>query len=236
MYSEIIGVLGGMGSYATCHLFHRLLDAFPGEKEWDRPQIIINNNCTMPSRVRAILYNENEEQLKEELVKSVQGIIRCAENKKTHIIIGCNTAHHYMSYLREKVPEANFVDIIEACAEALSAKDVKEAVVLATEGVFETKLYDKYFQRQGITVQYPLHLMKEIRFFIERVKQNEVTEETTDLFFQLLSEYSPNDVILGCTELPVVYERMLEKYEKAPGKEIHDPLEYGIQKLKQLLK
>ena len=53
-----IGILGGMGSYATVDLFRRLVDAFPAEKEWDRPRIIIDNNCTMPSRVRAILYNE----------------------------------------------------------------------------------------------------------------------------------------------------------------------------------
>ena len=45
-----IGILGGMGSYATCAIFQRLLDAFPAEKEWDRPRILIDNNCAMPSR------------------------------------------------------------------------------------------------------------------------------------------------------------------------------------------
>ena len=57
----VVGILGGMGSYATVDFFRRLIEAFPAEKEWDRPRVIIDNNCTMPSRVRAILYHENEE-------------------------------------------------------------------------------------------------------------------------------------------------------------------------------
>ena len=59
----VLGVLGGMGTYATIHLFQQYAEIFPAEKEWDRPRIIIDNNCTMPSRVRAILYNEKRECL-----------------------------------------------------------------------------------------------------------------------------------------------------------------------------
>ena len=57
-YQQTIGIIGGMGSYATLDFFSRLLAAFPAEKEWDRPRILIDNRCTMPSRVRAILYGE----------------------------------------------------------------------------------------------------------------------------------------------------------------------------------
>ena len=51
----IIGVLGGMGTYATIHLFKQYAEIFEAKKEWDRPRMIIDNRCTMPSRVRAIL-------------------------------------------------------------------------------------------------------------------------------------------------------------------------------------
>ena len=42
-YTETIGIVGGMGSYATLDFFRRILDAFPAEKEWDRPRIVIDN-------------------------------------------------------------------------------------------------------------------------------------------------------------------------------------------------
>ena len=70
-YAETIGIIGGMGSYATQDFFRRLLDAFPSEKEWDRPRIVIDNRCTMPSRVRAILYGEQPEKIVEELTNAV---------------------------------------------------------------------------------------------------------------------------------------------------------------------
>lgn len=47
-YSETIGIVGGMGSYATLDFFRRILDASPAEKEWDRPRAVIDNHCTMP--------------------------------------------------------------------------------------------------------------------------------------------------------------------------------------------
>ena len=37
-----IGVLGGMGTYATIHLFKQYAEVFPAEKEWERPRIIID--------------------------------------------------------------------------------------------------------------------------------------------------------------------------------------------------
>ena len=45
----VIGILGGMGTYATIYLFQEYVELFPAEKEWDRPRIVIDNRCTMPS-------------------------------------------------------------------------------------------------------------------------------------------------------------------------------------------
>ena len=39
----VIGVLGGMGTYATINLFKEYARIFEAEKEWDRPRIIIDN-------------------------------------------------------------------------------------------------------------------------------------------------------------------------------------------------
>lgn len=76
-----IGVLGGMGTYATIHLFKQYAEIFPAKKEWDRPRIVIDNRCTMPSRVRAFLYNENVDQLVCEMADSMQYLTDA----------GCNT-------------------------------------------------------------------------------------------------------------------------------------------------
>ena len=88
-----IGVLGGMGTYATIHLFQKYAHVFPAEKEWERPRIIIDNNCTMPSRVRAVLYNENWDELVTRMAESIRILI---EAGAAQIILGCNTSHVFL--------------------------------------------------------------------------------------------------------------------------------------------
>ena len=71
MKDLVICVLGGMGTYATINLFKQYAEVFPAEKEWERPRIVIDNRCTMPSRVRAFLYHENVDKLLDEMTDSI---------------------------------------------------------------------------------------------------------------------------------------------------------------------
>lgn len=41
------------GDICYCSFFQQYADVFEAKKEFDRPRIIIDNRCTMPSRVRA---------------------------------------------------------------------------------------------------------------------------------------------------------------------------------------
>ena len=54
----IIGILGGMGPYATSFFFKRLLDITPTKLDKDHFRTIIDNNVKIPSRTRAVKYNE----------------------------------------------------------------------------------------------------------------------------------------------------------------------------------
>ena len=83
----VIGVLGGMGTYATIQLFKQYAQVFPAEKEWDRPRIVIDNRCTMPSRVLAYLHHEKEEELIEQMSDSMQHLVDAGAS---HIILACN--------------------------------------------------------------------------------------------------------------------------------------------------
>ena len=111
----VLGIVGGMGSYATLDFFRRIIDAFPVIKEWERPRVLIDNYCTMPSRVRAILYNERKEELICDLCESVKNLLRSGADK---IIFACNTSHVFIPEVIERVPESanKIIHIIDACA------------------------------------------------------------------------------------------------------------------------
>ena len=121
MKDLVIGVLGGMGTYATINLFKQYAEVFPAEKEWERPRIIIDNRCTMPSRVRAFLYHENVERLIDEMADSIDGLLKIGGGS-ARIILACNTSHLFLPQIYKKVPEAKsaVINIIHSCVEQIS--------------------------------------------------------------------------------------------------------------------
>ena len=54
----IIGILGGMGPYATNFFFKRFLDITPVNSDKEHFRTIIDNNVKIPSRTREVKYNE----------------------------------------------------------------------------------------------------------------------------------------------------------------------------------
>jgi len=52
---KIIGVLGGLGPWATLDLFEKILRLTPAQRDQDHLRIIIDNNPKIPDRQSAIL-------------------------------------------------------------------------------------------------------------------------------------------------------------------------------------
>ncbi|MCR5217212.1 amino acid racemase [Treponema sp.] len=230
----IIGILGGMGSYATLNIFERILSLFPAEKEWDRPRILIDNNCTMPSRVVAALYGRDRDKLVKEMSSSVKHLI---ESGATHIFLACNTSHIFLEDVYKNVPEAKgkIYSIIETLAQDINEKKINEPFALiATEGTLETKIYQKIFEPYHIQIIQPdeekFSLMREL---IEAVKQNNLSNEHCKKFIQLIKSFNLNNIILGCTEFPVLYSAFKNEIDST-GLNIYDPLESTIQKLHKI--
>lgn len=228
---KVIGIVGGMGSYATLDFFRRLIDAFPAEKEWERPRIIIDNKCNMPSRVRAILYNERKNELVDSLSKSIQML---TDNGATHIVLACNTSHVFLNDVYEKVPSCQYkvINIIEACAKKMKEDGISEAYLIASEGTILSKIYQEIFEQYNINIINPTKSeFTNIREFIEAVKQNNISEEIKSKFINYINDININSLILGCTELPIVYEKCIDEVKKM-DKKIYDPLQCVIELLK----
>lgn len=225
-----------MGSYATVDFFRRIVDAFPAEKEWERPRILIDNYCTMPSRVRAILYNECRNELVDMLRASVRGLISAGAER---IIFACNTSHVFIPEVICGVPECKdrIINIISKCAEEISVEYVKGGggiVLIAAEGTIETGIYNEVFSRYGITINAPVRSQyDELRYFIEAVKQNSISAETLRRFHDFAEGFGGNAVILGCTEIPILYRECINHGFKFT-KRIYDPLQSAINFLVRL--
>lgn len=229
---EVIGVVGGFGSYATLDFFERLLKAFPAEKEWERPRILIDNYCTLPSRVRGVLYNENKEEIIDGITNSIKNLMDAGATK---IIITCNTAHYFLKDVFVRLPESEkvIINIIEELAIYLNKTNIREVSLIATEGTILSNIYSDTFKKYDIKINTPTEdEFYKMRDLIEVVKQNnEVTDKIKKDFVELIKEQKNTSVILGCTEFPVLYKYVKDEIEKE-NLTIYDPLEIAIFKIK----
>lgn len=237
MYREKIGIIGGFGAYAGLDFYKRLLESLATGNERDYPHIMMDNNFTMPSRTRALLYDECVEEVVCGITDSVKLML---DHKVDKIVLVCGTAHYFLDQVYERLPEAksHIVDIIESLGEQLQKENVTECLVIAAEGTLKKELYTQKLEKYGVSCITPQEdKYSEIRCFIEAVKRNLLSEDIADQFLEFLKQYQCRHIILGCTEFPVlidyiksVRENDLEEYH------FYDPLEIVIANLKQNLK
>lgn len=216
---KTIGILGGMGSYSTLYFFKKLLDSYDVEKEWERPRIIIDNYCTLPSRVRAIIYNENYDKVLKGIIDSINKLLLY---NPTHIVIPCNTAHSFLDEVYKEIPSSkskiiNLIDLV-----LKECKKYKEVNILCSEGTKDSKVYEK---NNKINIKYGD--LNTIRNYIEKVKTNKYSE-IIDNFVYFLNSFSDYPTILGCTELSLLYDNIDKTKVKTT---IIDPLDLVIRRI-----
>ena len=228
MKKFVIGVLGGMGTYATIHLFQQYAEIFPAEKEWDRPRIIIDNRCTMPSRVRAFLYKENVDELVDEMSDSMQSLVDSGCNK---ILLACNTSHLFLPKIYQKIPslEGKVVNIIQNCISKIKCDGIKQVYLLASEGTIQSEIYQNALNKEGIICVVPAEREYSLlRECIEAVKQNNYNDNVKEVFVELMNRHDA--CILGCTELPILYGKYSESINVS---NVYDPLLISLRTLRE---
>ena len=223
----VIGCLGGMGTYATINFFKLYADIFQAKFENERPRLLIDNNCTMPSRVRAYLYGEKKDILVNSMADSLSNLILSGA---TRLVLGCNTSHLFLDDIYKIKPELRdyIVNIMEVCGDFLKNKGIKQVFLLGTEATIDSNVFGKVFSKYGIDVLAPSSSnYQTIRNCIEAVKRNIYTAETEAEFISLFDKKMP--YVLGCTELPVLFKKY---YNSLLHIEAYDPLELSLRYIK----
>lgn len=149
------------------------------------------------------------------------------------IILACNTSHLFLPSIYEKVPflEDKVVDIIKNCVHIIKQNNIETIHLLGSEGTIESKVYQSLLNENGIKCTVPMNEEYGVlRECIEAVKQNKYTEDIGSKFCNLVNGHE--SVILGCTELPILYDKYNENIN---CENIFDPLFLSLQQLKRSL-
>ena len=123
------------------------------------------------------------------------------------------------------------VHLIECTKQVCVDQGIKETYLMASEGTIESGIFDRYFSEAGVKCLAPtVNEYAELRCFIEAVKQNNITEDIKSRFVNYIENAETEVVILGCTELPIIYKECKGMF--SDKKVIIDPIECAIKKIK----
>ena len=235
MMKKSIGIVGGFGAYATLGFYKRILEEFASESERNYPHIYMDNDFTMPSRTRALLYGEEYDMVVKMIAESLRKMCLLEVDC---IVLVCGTAHAFLPDVYKIVPQAKgkVINIIDLLGKKLLDDNCRRALLVAAEGALEKRVYESTIPKTVRLINPGESKYEIIRFFIEAVKQNQVNRDTYFKWVDFVNEFGEKAIVLGCTEFPVLIEK-LKSYDFGNVLDnymYYDPLDIAISKLKEI--
>lgn len=200
-----IGILGGMGPQASAKLYELLIEGtqeyYPAAVDDEYPEIVLLN-VPVPN----FISNKNE------LLKAKQMLI-----ERTKLLekagctingIACNTVHILLPEL-QAITRVSFLSIPRLVAEQAKTAGYKRVGLLATPTTLNSTLYDEALADNTAVVRPDKVFAEQIEQYIYSRLNNKLLQDERLQFKAKVKEFKQANkldaVILGCTELPLVY-------------------------------
>ena len=195
---KVVGILGGMGPYATVDFFSRIVALTPAKKDWEHLRIIIDNNVKIPSRTRAVLYGEASP-----VSGMIESINQLASIGADFAAVPCNSAHYFYEQVAQGI-QIPWLNMLESVSKAVRANEDRP-LVLGGYVTVAKKLYSRYIPN----AVYPSPEDSEfVGLTIEEIKlTSELSTPSRTRLETMIHEMKGkiDCVLLACTELPIVY-------------------------------
>ncbi|MRR16566.1 MAG: aspartate/glutamate racemase family protein [Deltaproteobacteria bacterium] len=199
--SKIVGVLGGMGPYATLAFFQSLLTLTPAEKDWDHLRIIIDDNPHIPSRTRHVLYGETS---------PVEGMLESCLKLQQYpvdlIVLPCNSAAVFIPEIQPHL-QIPLLNICEITANALVQKYpvARRVAVLGGHVTYRRNSYKAFLESHGVDLlDHGADIQKRSEQLIEAIKLDPTpvahVQAMETIVMTLYKQWQVDAVIMACTE------------------------------------
>lgn len=205
---DVLGVLGGMGPLATVDFLRKLIEETPAARDEDHIPVVVYSVPQIPMRPSAILVGGESP-----LPAMLEGLRTLKHAGAVAIAIPCNTAHYWYDDL---VREGGLpvVHIADAALNELDARPLRGATIglIGTRGTLAAGFFQQRLAAQGYRCIVNSEADQEqlVLAAINHVKRNELDPASAllDAAVTKLAREGAAQVVLACTETPVVLDRM----------------------------
>lgn len=203
-----IGMIGGLGPYATVAFYAQLIDRLSDLDDSGLPELVIQSvpakHQHLATYVNANAWHmpEAEKHLRGLLTKAVKRLM--AQGIK-NIVMPCNTLQPLLQSICDDLHVKN-LNVIHATATATAQRQLNKVLVLGTSSTYRLGEYLKALHRSNIKAVYlsgsqQTELERYIQHVVTHPKQ--AAEQSLLPLVQTALQVSPHieGVVLGCTDL-----------------------------------
>ena len=148
--SPLLGILGGLGPYASAYFYELITTHTKAEKDQDHINIILSSRASTPDRTDFILGNSDDSPLPW-MIRDARALEQFGA---TAIVIPCNTAHYFIHEVRRAVT-VPVPSIITETVLHLKRSGLQKAAILATTGTLSSGSYQEELTRFGLDYMTP---------------------------------------------------------------------------------
>ncbi|MFP1868198.1 aspartate/glutamate racemase family protein [Lonsdalea quercina] len=198
----LIGVLGGMGPLATADLVQKIIVSTPADRDQDHVPLVVWNVPQIPDRQKA-LAGTGPSPLPV-LLKAIRALNQLP---LSHIVIPCNTAHHWFDVLAaaSRTPLLHIADASLAAMREHVTVPPEVTGLIATHGTLRAGWYQQRLAAAGNEVLEPTPQEMEELFVpgCYAVKRGELVEGGVLLeqLAERLADRGATRLILACSEV-----------------------------------
>ncbi|HUY85254.1 MAG TPA: amino acid racemase [Candidatus Dormibacteraeota bacterium] len=207
--SHRIVIIGGMGPQASLELHRRLLQvaATHGAVNGDDFPEVLHISIPVPDFISSGSHRTGLERIKQSL--------KGAQFKKgDRMVLACNTAHILLPEI-ERFCDVQFVSLIDIAIRAVTEQNVSCVGLLTSPTTLKMGLYEKPLLGKGFKIVMPENgeldvLENAIRAVISN-KSVETVADKLEPIMKRMRQSGAESIILGCTELSVIFNKTQDK-------------------------
>ena len=197
----ILGVVGGMGIYASLEFVKDCYKLFGLTNDSKKPRILLDVNTSIPGRSEYLVNNGPSP------IEAIENSIIGLKSAGAEVIaIPCNTANIIVSSSR--LPHVHRIfDINEIVRKeiALHSKG-RRVLVLGSIGILGSEVYSTSIEEsEGVNVVLDTSTLKDLENMISTVKDSGFGtlsyDAMTKFLESVINSHKPDTLVLGCTEL-----------------------------------
>jgi aspartate racemase len=204
---KIIGILGGMGPQASAELYQLLIQKsvkfYHVQSNDEFPEILIDS-VPVPDFISNTKYLPTARRMLVDRIESMNNY------SVDYIGIACNTAHILLPYLR-KVTTVPIISLIEEIKQMVKEEDCRRVGLLATMTTYQSGLYDSVRNRTVQLIIPDNAIQQDVEDIIRGViggeSLNKLQKKAREVFDGFIRQNKVDTIILGCTELPLIFPK-----------------------------